>query len=66
VLGGVCEVQARVGMTYSCCVCDIVVHNASQVYRASWNGTTVAVKVIETTEVLGDGSVAGEPSLRLC
>lgn len=52
-------------MTYSCCVCDIVVHNVSQVYRASWNGTTVAVKVIETTEVLGDGSVAGEPSLRL-
>lgn len=24
-------------------------------YRASWNGTTVAVKVIETTESLGEG-----------
>ncbi|KAL4446278.1 hypothetical protein ABPG77_003085 [Micractinium sp. CCAP 211/92] len=26
-----------------------------RVYRASWNGTTVAVKVIETTESLGEG-----------
>ncbi|KAL4854405.1 putative serine/threonine-protein kinase SIS8 [Chlorella vulgaris] len=34
-----------------------------RVYRASWNGTTVAVKVIETTEVLGDGSVAGKSGI---
>ena len=29
-----------------------------QVYRGSWNGTTVAVKVIETTEPLDDAGMA--------
>jgi hypothetical protein len=32
-----------------------------QVYRGSWNGTTVAVKVMETTEALDEASVGLAP-----
>lgn len=41
---------------YDRCLCPARIRNTQhqQVYRGSWNGTTVAVKVIETTEPLDE------------